>query len=269
MHERILVPVDGSPRSKEVLPYATAIAGAMGAELALLRAVRRESERAAAQRDIDALAAANAAAAATVVLADEPSAAILAEAKRQPRTLVAMSTQGRGGLMEAILGSVAWSVVRASTEPVLLYRPCGPATGPRRPVELRTVVLPIDGHPESETMAPQAATLARALDADLEVVQVILPGTRRFPAVEGYGNHESAWVESRADEIREQHVVRTRWTLLHGDPVDALRRHVGERRDVILAMATRAHRPLQEFVLGSVTSGCLRTTGVPILTRRP
>lgn len=269
MHERILVPVDGSPRSKEILPYATAIAGAMGAELALLRAVRRESERAAAQSDIDALAAANAAAAATVVLADEPFAAILAEAKREPRTLVAMSTHGRGGLMEAILGSVAWSVVRASTEPVLLYRPHGPATGPRRPVELRTVVLPVDGHPESETMAPQAAALAKALDADLEVVQVILPGTRRFPTVEGYGSRESAWVESRADDIREKHGARTRWTLLHGDPVDAIRRHVGGRRDVMLAMATRAHRPFQEFVLGSVTSGCLRTTGVPILTRRP
>src|SRR5690606_36807828 len=80
MFERILVPVDGSPLSEEILPYGRGLAEATGAELALLRVVAREAERAAAQRDIDALAAEVSAQAGTVVVADDPAGTILAEA---------------------------------------------------------------------------------------------------------------------------------------------------------------------------------------------
>src|SRR5690606_39480780 len=43
MYERILVPVDGSPFSEEVLPYARSIAQAIGAKLALMRVTEREA----------------------------------------------------------------------------------------------------------------------------------------------------------------------------------------------------------------------------------
>ncbi len=270
MPERILVPVDGSPFSEEILPYAIGLARKTGAELALLRVVSGETRRAAAQREVDALADEVGAQARTVLIADDPAGAILVEAGRRSGTLVAMGSRGRGGLLEATLGSVAKAVVRASIEPVLLYRPRGAATRDRRqPIEISTVLLPIDGQPESEAMAPHAAALAKVLDADLEVVQVILPGTQHVRRVPGREHRESAFVESRAEDIQAKHGARTRWTLLRGEPVGALTRHVGNRRDVVLAMATRGRRPLQELVLGSVTGGCLREAGVPILTRRP
>jgi len=270
MHERILVLVDGSPFSEEVLPYAIGFARSTGAELVLLRVVSREAERAAAQREIDALAAEIPAQAATVVVADDPAGAILAEAGRRPGSLVAMSSQGRSGLLEAVLGSVAKSVVRASVEPVLLYRSRGAAASSRRhPIEIRGVLLPVDGNPESEAMAPVAAALAKALDANLEVIQVILPGTQRIARGPTGEARESAYVQARAEDYQSRYGVRTSWKVLRGEPVDALTGHVGKRRDVVLAMATRGHRPLQELVLDSVTGGCLRETGVPILARRP
>lgn len=270
MFERILVPVDGSPLSEEILPYGRGLAEATGAELALLRVVAREAERAAAQRDIDALAAEVSAQAGTVVVADDPAGTILAEAGRRPGTLVAMSSRGRSGLLEAALGSVAKSVVRASIEPVLLYRPRGAAGRDRRqPIGIKSVLLPIDGTPESEAMAPDAAALAKALDANLEVIQVILPGTQRITRVPGRENRESAYVEARAEDYRSTYGVRTSWEVLRGDPVGALTRHIGERRDIVLAMVTRGHRPLQSLILGSVTGGLLSESGVPVLTRRP
>ena len=40
-------------------------------------------------------------------------------------------------------------------------------------------------------------------------------------------------------------------------------------RDTILAMLTRRQAPLETAFLGSVTAGCLRKAGVPILMRLP
>ena len=68
----------------------------------------------------------------TTVVTEAPDAAsaILLAAREQEATLIAMATHGRGGLSELVLGSVASSVVKQATVPILLLRP--PA---RRPVD--------------------------------------------------------------------------------------------------------------------------------------
>lgn len=48
---------------------------------------------------------------------------ILTEAKQRRANLIAMATHGRGGLRRALLGSVADKVLRGSTLPLLLVRP--------------------------------------------------------------------------------------------------------------------------------------------------
>jgi nucleotide-binding universal stress UspA family protein len=53
----------------------------------------------------------------------KPAAAILNDASDQSIDLVALATQGRGGLARMFLGSVADKVVRGATTPVLVYRP--------------------------------------------------------------------------------------------------------------------------------------------------
>jgi nucleotide-binding universal stress UspA family protein len=47
---------------------------------------------------------------------------IVDEARREPDTLIVMSTHGRGGLRRALLGSVAQKVIEQATTPVLLHR---------------------------------------------------------------------------------------------------------------------------------------------------
>lgn len=270
MHDRILVPVDGSRFSEEVLPYALGIARAGGARLSLLRVVGREDERADARRDLDALAAELGAQASVVVGAGDTADVILGEAGREPGTLVAMTSHGRSGLMEAIMGSVAMRIVRASRDPVLLYRPSGAsATGRRDPVSIKGVLLPLDGTPASEAMAPQAAAMAKWLGAELEVVQVISADTQRQSDVPTSDVRESSYVRQRAEEYAGRHGVGVSWEVLHGDAVEAITRHVGDRRDVVLAMATRGRKPLEAAIMGSVTAGCLQESGVPVLTRMP
>ena len=55
MYNRILVPVDGSPFSEEVIPYALGIAKRAGAELTLLRVIEKESKKAEVEEYVQAL----------------------------------------------------------------------------------------------------------------------------------------------------------------------------------------------------------------------
>jgi len=269
MYERILVPVDGSRFSEEVLPYAQCVARATGAKLAIVRVQERESADEEATRQLNALADALKAEARTVPGRGNVAAAILEEAARVRGTLVAMTTHGRSGLAEAILGSVAHDVVRTGHNPVLVYRPRGRAQPGHEPLQINTVMLPIDGSGHSEWMEQQAGEWARALKARLLVVQVISPDARPDPNVPANDALESSYVRSHAVDLGRRYGVEANWEVLHGDPVDAMSRFIGDRRDILVVMATRGRSALQAAVLGSVTAGLLREGKAPIVVRVP
>jgi nucleotide-binding universal stress UspA family protein len=157
MFKRIVVPLDGSALSEQALGYGADMASRYRARLVLLRAfdgrsrsaqllARMPMELGAAasyQRIVDQEATTAQEAetevraylaehqkclampglAVDVLVADADAAeAILAEAEREPATLVVMSTHGRGGLGRLVFGSVAQAVLQRSSVPLLLIR---------------------------------------------------------------------------------------------------------------------------------------------------
>lgn len=272
MYKRILVPLDGSHFSEEVIPYAAGLAAVHGTELTLLRVVDKPAEQDEATGYVERLASAYGANGLCQLESGDAAQAVLKEAARQPATLLAMTSRGRSGLMELVLGSVAQRVVRGAGGPVLVYHPTGAQALNRAPVKLTSVVLPLDGSSLPEAMASDAAEFARWIDADLEVVSAVQAvGVADVGGVSGgeIPVLESGYVHSKATELAKRHGVRINWEVLHGDPVAAIADHVLHRRDVILAMVTRRKDALETTFLGSVTSGCLRKAGVPILMRLP
>ena len=269
MIERILVPLDGSKYSEEILPVAAGLARVPGTTLTLMRVVRKESEKAEAESWTEALAASVSAQPVCLVARADVADTILEEARQVPGTLVAMTSHGRSGVMEAMLGSVALRVVRGADAPVLVYRPLGEHERGRTPVKVTRIVLPLGGTQMSEAMAPQAAELAKRLDAELFVVSVLDPSVRVDAGVPAGDVMESSYVRARAGDYAARYGVRVNWETLHGKPADAITRFIDGRKDVILAMATRGRRPIESAFLGSVTAGCLRTAGVPVLMRMP
>lgn len=268
MYDRILVPVDGSKFSEEMLPHAAGLAGMHGTSLAIVRVVEKESARAEAEAYAKSLADPLGGEAMCIVARGDVADAITAEAHRVPRTLLAMTSHGRSGLMEAMLGSVAARIVR-SGETVLVYRPSGKGGQGRSPIKPRRVVLPLDGTKQSEAVAPQAAEFAKWLDAELMVLGVLDPAAREeMDAVPG-DVMESSYVRGRAESYAAQHGVRISWDVLYGDPVDALSEFINGNQEVILAMTTRGRQAMETAFLGSVTAGCLRKAGVPVLVRTP
>jgi nucleotide-binding universal stress UspA family protein len=153
--QRVLIPLDGSKLAEQVLEPALGIAAAMQAEVALLRVVEpvvpidqgsdgtrasglgrsivqrvhelHEQNLTEAREYLGQLAqglsARSVPVQTRVVLKERPGSAILEDASAYGADLIALATQGRGGLKRLLLGSVADKVLRGSSTSVLVYRP--------------------------------------------------------------------------------------------------------------------------------------------------
>ena len=269
MYNRILVPVDGSPFSEEVIPYALGIAKRAGAELTLLRVIEKESKKAEVEEYVQALSTRFGVDGRFVSSRGDVAEDILDEVKRVPGTLVTITSHGRGDRLNALMGSVARDVVRAGHIPVLVYRPGGDTDGHHGPVPITTVLLPLDGTKRSETMQAEAASWARALKASLVVVQVLPPNTRIDPLLGSFDVLEDSYVRAHAHDLEREYGIEVDWEVLHGDPVTSITNYLEGRRDVLVVMATRGQPTLQAAVLGSVTSGLLQHAGVPVIVQAP
>lgn len=110
MYDRILVPVDGSAFSEEVLPHALGIAQASGAALSLDPVTGGDTEQAEAARYVGALATCRPTVGPWWRVATSPTPSL-------PRRAACPGHPGcddlarHSGLMEALLGSVALRVV--------------------------------------------------------------------------------------------------------------------------------------------------------------
>lgn len=273
MYARILVPLDGSAFSTEVIPHAAGLAAANGAPLVLLRVVQKEAHKVAVDARLHALGTRWAATTLCVAAAGDVADTIVRESGHVEHTLVALTSHGHSGFMEAVLGSVALRIVRASPAPVLVYRPRGGAEADAAQT-VALVVLALDGSDLSETMIAPAAEFARWVGARMEIVSVIDLAAAAGAGV-GAGSEdskalESAYVRASAERIRQQFGVDTSWETLSGShPAEAIAAYVASRPGAVLALATRGRSAVRSALLGSVASGCLRRAGVPILMRVP
>ena len=270
MYKRMLVALDGSATAESVLPYALGISRAAQSQLTLVRVVDDDSQRAEAASYVDGLAARLNAEGRCISAEGDVASALVKEAAQVPGTLVAMTTHGRSGVMGVLLGSVAMKVLRGGPDPVLIYRPHeASAADPTEPIRLSRVVLPLDASASANTIGEQAAEFARLLGAELVVISVLNPRALAATGAPTGDLLESSYVHGRASDLGRQFGVKFSWEVLHGNqPAQAIADFVGDDRNTMLAMVTRANAaPVAAALLGSVTTDCLRKTGVPILMR--
>ncbi len=141
----ILVTLDGSPESREILPFARALAQTSGARVTLFRVIPPHfplsspftshsshgfqgledgegSAREALESEAGPLREGGLTVGVEIVTGSHPAEGILEFAEAGDVDLVAMATHGRGGVARLILGSVADKVIRGGIVPVLLHR---------------------------------------------------------------------------------------------------------------------------------------------------
>lgn len=139
--DTLLVPLDGSTLAEQALPVAADMARTSGARVVLLRAafahaypgrdpveaqvaVVREAEDylAGIAERVRALGVPKVSASAWY---GEPATAIVEAAEFNRADLIVMTTHGRSGLGRLVMGSVAESVLRGTTTPILILRETG------------------------------------------------------------------------------------------------------------------------------------------------
>ena len=171
---RVLVATDGSPRAEEAARQACRLSVALGSSLEAVFVVDTahphradvETEGEAALARVARIAADVGIQAPTRLVAGEPEAAIVEEAREHDVDLVAVGPDA-GVLGGAIrVGRVAAHVIREAPCSVLLAREAGP-TFPQR------LACGIDGSEGSVTTAGLAAEIAAACGAELRLLHVI------------------------------------------------------------------------------------------------
>ncbi len=292
MIKKIVVPLDGSELAEGILPHVKEIASRTGAEMVLLTSVvdvgvwdatvtaallGREEELAGAYLEAKAgeLRAAGFNARARV-LQGPAAEAILGAAREEAASLIAISTHGRSGLSRWIYGSVAGKIVQSTDRPLLVVRPAEKAPAS---VQIRRILVPLDGSDVAEAVLPFVEDLAKAVGAAVVLFNAI-------PPLAAYPGFETAQpvlvgrvIEEMQDDARkllsrvakemEGRGVTASMVVTVALAVDGIIHAAEETGADLIALGTHGRSGLGRMVLGSVADGVIRRSTVPCLLVNP
>jgi nucleotide-binding universal stress UspA family protein len=155
---------------------------------------------------------------------------------------------------------------------------------------MNRILVPLDGSAFAESALPAALDLARAMRAELHLVQVheyLLPVAEMFagddtdPTADATGaaadaelqeqvrQQELARLDGLADECARRVGLRARTELLEGPVVPTLADYVAEAGITTVVMTTHGRGGLNRVWLGSVADALVREVSVPVLLLRP
>ncbi len=200
----------------------------------------------------------------------EPEEEIPKAACQLKADVIAMTTHARKGLSHLFLGSVAEAVVRNSSTPVLLTRPN--IARPRKPLE--RILVPIDGSAPSREVFGSVQNLVADSGAEVILFQVVVPVLVADP-VTGFTPigipQPLPDPAPRLEEFARQLAragLRTRAVVATGDAAEQILDHARSLDVDLIAMATSGRKGLSRFVIGSVAEKVVRRMDRPVLLHR-
>ena len=170
MFDQVIVCLDGSSLAEQIIPLARGLTRATAGKLIFFRVVEDPAEMSAEESYLKDCAR-HYDAELRFAVSPDPVAAIKTELEREPRAIAALTTHGRTAWTEAIIGSIAFRVLRESMRPVLLFRPHDKDS--EAPNKITRVTAALDGSAFSEKIIPYAVRAARSLSAHLLLVQAL------------------------------------------------------------------------------------------------
>lgn len=311
MIRSILVPLDGSAFGEHALPLAASLARKSGAMLQLVHVHQpappipaagfemvdlfdlhlREDEMAYLADVSRRLREAADVPAQTVLLTEGDVVRSLRQyATDKGAELVVMSTHGRGTMGRWWLGTVADELARTMPRPIVMVRPEeeGKADLGRK-VELRSIVVALDGTPLAEQVIEPAIRLGEPFGAALALVRVCSPVLRTSYLPDGatlaglMHSHleQIATMQRKAEQECHEYLDKVAAKLadrglcvsthvpIDEEPADAILAVAKERSADLIALETHGLRGLSRLFMGSVADRVVRGGGVPVLLNRP
>ena len=175
----------------------------------------------------------------------KPAAEIVAEADKEPNSVVAMSTHGRAGIARWALGSVADKVLHTSSRPLMTVRPeNGSIATPE--AKLSRIIAPLDGSGVAEESLSTVSALARGLGVGVTLVRVhsldsafaehiSIGYDALMKAVDAEGEE---YLDGISTRLREEGVSAVDQKIVHGRPSGGIGETAEAHEGGIVVMST-------------------------------
>jgi nucleotide-binding universal stress UspA family protein len=295
MLQSLMVPLDGSRFAEQALPLALGAAKRAGADLnlAIVRASfpldgdRAESYLRSVNEQINSVGPArvtrnvlgNQDAAGRPASVQKSVAEVLERhAKDLACDLIVMTTHGHGGIRRAWMGSVADSLIRVASRPVVVIRPRDEdftvaASADRG---IRHILIPLDGSEQAVRAIAFAQQLGEPFGARYTLVRVTSPmawhgspgPTGSLVTVDAPPLSREAvrrYLDSVADGFRQFGVQVAIQALTGTTPAAAILKYARSHDVDVIALTTSGSTGLDRLLLGSVADKIVRSSNVPVL----
>jgi len=275
MIDKILVPVDGSELSEEILAQVRRLLVREDAEVVLIHVLPEDldedSDEASQALEylisLRARLAGSGMSAHFHLLHGDPSTEILSFAVAAEPSLIAMSTHGRGGLGRWVRGSVAERVLRHSAHPLLLSSPAG--LNDRKEgnhAGFRRILVPLDGSELASDIVPLVRVFATTYESE-----VILFHCEPLPVgAEPFFPDRTPLALDRHRKFLNGAGIPARVLSVRGTFAGSILDAVDEEKADLVMMTTHGRSGFARWVLGSVAEKVVRHCTVPmVVLRRP
>jgi len=286
--KRLLVALDGSELSERAIPYAQAIAKTRGSEVILftvsIASVEQLDRPMKAYLELKAkeLQSQDIKASSAIAYGNVPDE-IVGFADKNNIDLVIISTHGYSGIKRWVLGSVARKVLYGTSVQVLLVK----SKAPKVPkVELKKLLLPLDGSPFSESPIPSVEQLTEGTGAETVLTLVSEP-----PLVPSYGDHpinptwekhrDTLWAETKQQASEYLKMMETRLNkqgmkvksqVIPGElgrVAETILQAAQKEKVDLITMATHGRSAVSRWVYGGVANRIVEQSVQPVLLIRP
>lgn len=309
MIRSILVPLDGSTFGEHALPLAASLARKANGVLHLVHVHQvvppatvagvaimdsldihlRQDEQAYLADVARRVGEAGPISVKTALIDGEVGSAISEFAGRISADLVVVSTHGRGALGRFWLGSVTDDLVHELSRPLLMVHPQEGRPDLARKVELKNIIVALDGTSHAEKILDAAMLLGEVDGAAFTLVRVVQPVLRPSYLPEGTGimglthtvleqvqtlqkqqqNDAQAYLDTVAPRLTSRGCrVQTR-VVVDEQPALGILLEAQARNADLVALETHARRGLARLFLGSVADKVIRGSGLSVLIAHP
>ena len=281
-------PLDGSELAERAIPYTKNLAKTRGSEVILFtvsiafveqldRPMKAYLELNAKELQSQGIKASTAIAYGDV--ADE----IIGFAEKNNIDLIIISTHGYSGIKRWVLGSVARKVLYGTCAHVLLIKSKTPKVSE---VELKRLLLPLDGSPFSEAPIPFVEELTKGTETEIILTVVSEP-----PLVPSYGDRpinptwekyrDTLWAEMQQQASEyigkiktrlEKRRVKVKSQVITGElgkVAESIMKAAQKENVDLIAMATHGRTGVSRWVYGGITNRIVEQSLQPVLLIRP
>lgn len=282
----ILVPLDTSQLSFQILPYVQTLATMFAARVCLLHVWELEeklllSRQKQVEEQLWQQAKKLRATGLDVGIDIEigsPAMCIIEAAQKKQAALIAMVTHGFSGFQRWALGSVTDKVVQATSTPVFVVRSSEYAVASELPI-IKRVLVPLDGSERSQQALPFATKLAACAHGSLHLLHVVEPengidlnepgvnerlGVRRDQALAEMSRLAEHELMNLDDEMRSG-AIKVSWHVCVGYPAEQIIKEADWQQSDVIVMATHGYSGFQRWALGSVADKVLHATPTPLV----